>query len=71
MKVSELRFLIIEKWLTGKYKTYTSLADELIATYGSMGIQRKSVARAVETYVKQGLLDPINNPNTEDTLEEV
>ena len=71
MKVSELRFLIIEKWLTGKYKTYTSLADELIATYGSMGIQRKSVAKAVETYVKQGLLDPINNPNTEDTLEEV
>ena len=71
MKVSELRFLIVEKWLTGKYKTYTSLADELIATYGSMGIQRKSVARAVETYVKQGLLDPINNPNTEDTLEEV
>ena len=71
MKVSELRFLIVEKWLTGKYKTYTSLADELIATYGSMGIQRKSVAKAVETYVKQGLLDPINNPNTEDTLEEV
>lgn len=71
MKVSELRFLIVEKWLTGKYKTYTSLADELIATYGSMGIQRKSVAKAVETYVKQGLLDPVNNPNTEDTLEEV
>lgn len=71
MTISELRFLIVEKWLTGEYKTYTSLADELIATYGDMGIKRKSAARAVEKYVKQGLIDPIRNPNQEDILEEV
>ena len=40
IRITDLRGLIIEKWATGVYKTYTSLADELIATYGNMGIKR-------------------------------